>query len=61
MIVLVDSRRRVVEVQARNTNGTWTLDERTGGDVQLARIDVLFAFDAIYDVVGFSLMRATAP
>lgn len=48
-ILLVDSRRRMVERQDRNPNGTWTLAEQTDGDV--AVLDIQVAMDEIYESV----------
>ena len=52
-IVLVDSRRRMIEIQTRNANGTWTLDERTAGDLTIAVLDVIIPFDEVYEGVTF--------
>lgn len=52
-IVLVDSRRRLVEIQTRNANGTWTLDERTAGELPIAVLDVVIPFDEVYEGVTF--------
>ncbi len=52
-IVLVDSRRRLVEIQTRNPNGTWTLDERTSGEVPFAALDLAIPFDEVYERVTF--------
>lgn len=47
-ILLVDSQRRYVQTQTRNADGTWTLDERTAGQVAVAAINVVLDFDEIY-------------
>ncbi len=46
-ILLVDSRQRLVEVQRRNANGTWTLSEHTAGTIRV--LDVDLPVDEIYD------------
>lgn len=51
-ILFVDSRRRFVQRQDRNENGTWTLFEQTMGDVQV--LDASVPFDEIYADVAFS-------
>lgn len=52
-IVLVDSRRRLVEVQTRNANGTWTLDERTEGELPIAALGLAIPLDEVYEGVQF--------
>lgn len=57
-IVLVDSRRRLVEIQTRNAvpagaHSTWTLDERTEGELAIAVLDVVIPFDEVYEGVTF--------
>jgi len=52
-IVLVDSRRRLVEIQTRNANGTWTLAELTTGELRIDVLDVGIPLDEIYDGVVF--------
>ena len=51
-LLFVDSRRRLVEVQTRNADGTWTLSEHTTGAVRV--IGVELPFDAMYDGVPAS-------
>jgi Uma2 family endonuclease len=50
-ILLVDSRRRMVERQDRNPDDTWTLAELTTGDVRV--LDITVPIDEIYDTVSF--------
>jgi Uma2 family endonuclease len=40
VILLVDSRRRLIEVQARNVDGSWTLTEHTSGTVRVLDHDL---------------------
>ena len=49
-ILLVDSRRRLVELQARNADGTWTLSERSVGAVYLLDFDL--PLDELYEGVA---------
>ncbi len=58
-IVLIDSRTRLVEIQTRNPNGTWTLDERTSGDLPIAVLDVVIPFDEVYE--GVTIIPPPAP
>lgn len=53
-VVFVDSRRRLVQLQTRNPDGTWTLDDRPAGVVRITAIDVSLPLDAIYEGVDFS-------
>ena len=46
-ILLVDSRRRMVERQTRNPDGTWTLSEHLEGHVDV--LGVSLALDEIYE------------
>lgn len=48
-VLLVDSRRPLVELQRRNADGTWTLSEHTSGSVRVLDIDL--PFEDIYDTV----------
>lgn len=57
-IVLVDSRRRLVEIQTRNANGTWTLAELTAGDLRIDVLDVVIPLDELYDGVVFPALPA---
>lgn len=57
-ILFVDSLRPLVEIQTRNADGTWTLDERTAGEVRVAAIDVTLPFDEIYEGVELEAARA---
>lgn len=50
-VVLVDSRRRFVELQTRNADGTWTLAERTAGEVPLVALGVSLPLDELYEGV----------
>jgi Uma2 family endonuclease len=52
IILLIDSRRRLVERQARNADGTWTLSEHTGGAVRVLDFDV--PLDELYATVDFA-------
>ncbi len=52
LILLVDSRRRLVERQARNGDGTWTLSEHTTGAVRV--LDVEIPLDELYDSVDLA-------
>jgi Uma2 family endonuclease len=49
-ILLVDSRRRLVERQSRNSDGTWTLSEHTTGSVRVLDLEV--PLDDIYEGVA---------
>jgi Uma2 family endonuclease len=51
LILLIDSRRRLVERQARNADGTWTLSEHGDGSVRILDFDV--ALDELYATVDF--------
>lgn len=51
LILLIDSRRRSVERQARNPDGTWTLSEHTAGGVRILDFDV--PLDELYATVDF--------
>lgn len=53
-IVLVDSRRRLIEIQTRNANGTWTLEEIVSGDLRVEALDVVIPLDEIYEGVTFA-------
>lgn len=57
-IVLVDSRRRLIEIQTRNANGTWTLAELTAGELRIDVLDVGIPFDEIYEGVVFPALSA---
>ena len=46
-ILLVDSRRHLVEVQRRNADGTWTLSEHTVGAIRVLDLDL--PLDEIYE------------
>ena len=48
-ILLVDSRRRLVELQTRNADGTWTLSERSAGTLRLLDLEV--SLDELYEGV----------
>ncbi len=52
-IVLVDSRRSYIQVQARNADGTWTLTEGTSGALVIASLGVVIPVVEIYDGVEF--------
>ena len=52
-IVLMDSRRRLIELQTRNPNGTWTLEERTAGELPLEVLELVIPFDELYEGVTF--------
>jgi Uma2 family endonuclease len=49
LILLIDSRRRMVERQQRNPDGTWTLSEHTSGVVVV--LDHKIPLDELYDGV----------
>lgn len=51
LVLLIDSRRRLVERQARNSDGTWTLSEHTDGAVRV--LDLELPLDELYDTVTF--------
>jgi Uma2 family endonuclease len=48
-IVFVDSRRKMVELQARNADGTWTLSERGEGELRIDCVDVTVPLEEIYE------------
>jgi len=50
LILLIDSRRRVVERQQRNADGTWTLSEHTSGVIVV--LDHHVPLDELYDGVA---------
>ena len=50
-VLLVDSRRRLVEVQTRNADGSWLLTEVTTGDLRIAALGVAIPLDEIYEGV----------
>jgi len=50
LILLIDSRRRVVERQQRNADGTWTLSEHTSGVIVVLEHQV--PLDELYDGVA---------
>lgn len=52
LILLVDSRRRLVERQQRNPDGTWTLSEHTDGGVKV--LDLELPLDELYRRVDLS-------
>lgn len=52
LVLLVDSRKRLVERQARNADGTWTLSEHTSGAVRVLDFDI--PLDELYDNVDFA-------
>jgi len=52
LLLLIDSRRRMIERQQRNPDGTWTLSEHTTGAV--AVLEHAIPFDEIYDGVAFA-------
>lgn len=49
LILLIDSRRRMVERQQRNPNGTWTLSEHTSGTIVVLEHEI--SLDELYDGV----------
>lgn len=49
LILLVDSRRRMVERQQRNADGTWTLSEHTSGSIVV--LDHEVPLDELYEDV----------
>lgn len=51
-VVFVDSRRRYVELQTRNADGTWTLAERTAGELPLVALEFAVPLDEIYEGVA---------
>jgi Uma2 family endonuclease len=53
-LLFVDSRRCWVQLQTRNTDGTWTLSEQTDGTVRLAAIDVELPVAELYERVDFT-------
>ena len=52
LILLIDSRRQMIERQQRNPDATWTLSEHTTGAV--AVLEHAIPFDEIYDGVAFA-------
>jgi Uma2 family endonuclease len=52
LILLIDSRRRMVERQQRNPDGTWTLSEHTRGMVVVLEHEV--PLDELYDGVALT-------
>lgn len=50
LILLIDSRRRLVERQQRNSDGTWTLSEHTSGRVMVLEHEL--PLDELYDGVS---------
>ena len=48
-LLFVDSRRRLVEMQRRNPDGTWTLSEHTTGSLPV--VDIELPLDEIYEGV----------
>jgi Uma2 family endonuclease len=52
LILLVDSRRRLIERQQRNGDGTWTLSEHTSGAVQVLEVSV--SLEDVYDGVALA-------
>lgn len=55
LILLIDSRRRLVERQQRNSDGTWTLSEHTSGAI--AVLDYQIQLDELYDGVVLTASR----
>ena len=55
LILLIDSRRRLVERQQRNSDGTWTLSEHMSGAV--AVLDYQIPLDELYDGVVLTASR----
>lgn len=49
-VLFVDSRRRLVELQTRNADGTWTLSEHTAGTLRL--LDLELPLDELYEGVA---------
>jgi Uma2 family endonuclease len=54
-ILLVDSRRRMVQSQVRNPEGTWTLAEYEAGEVPVAPLGLTIPMDEIYEGVTLEL------
>jgi Uma2 family endonuclease len=52
LILLIDSRRQVVERQQRNADGTWTLSEHTRGVVVV--LDHAIPLDELYEGVALA-------
>lgn len=46
LILLIDSRRRLIERQQRNADGTWTLSEHTAGAIRV--LDFELPMDELY-------------
>ena len=57
LIVLIDSRRQLVERQQRNPDGTWTLSEHTTGTIRV--LDMELPLDELYRRV--ELVEPAAP
>ncbi len=53
LILLIDSRRRMVERQQRNPDGTWILSEHMSGMVAVLEHEV--PLDELYDGVSFAV------
>ena len=53
LILLIDSRCRMIERQQRNPEGTWTLSEHTSGTV--AVLDHEVSLDELYDGVAWAV------
>jgi len=52
LILLIDSRRRLVERQQRNPDGTWTLSEHTSGNVVM--LEHAVPLDELYEGVALA-------
>ncbi len=50
-VLLIDSRRRWVNSYARNADGSWTLLDIVGGDVQIACLGIAVSMDDLYEGV----------
>ena len=47
-LVFIDSRRRMVELQTRNADGSWNLSERTSGELPLVSLGLSIPLDELY-------------
>jgi Uma2 family endonuclease len=52
-ILFVDSRRRLVQSQTRNADGTWTLRDQDAGDVSIGPLGLTIPMDELYEGVTF--------
>ena len=53
-IILIDSRRRAVQTQTRNLDGTWLLSDFSEGSLRLSGIDTVVPLDELYEAVQWA-------